>query len=128
MTLRMHLVALALLGACVGVSAQTGSTGATGATGAAANPGGAGASGPADPADANRDGFVSRQEFMDHMGATWDSHHSRMMRSDQQMRRDMMDRHQYSTFRGQMWGAPGRSSNPDPGQIGGQGGASTGNR
>ena len=75
------------------------------------------------PADANRDGVVSRQEFLDHMGKTWDDRHSRMMRTDPGMKAGMMDHRQYRVFShgmmGPMEGRPGRSPNPDPGQIGG---------
>ena len=75
------------------------------------------------PADANKDGFVSRQEFMDHMGKTWDEHHARMMQGDPKMKKDMMDSRQYGTFSrgmmGPMSGTPSQSPNPDPGKIGG---------
>jgi hypothetical protein len=75
------------------------------------------------PADANRDGVVSRQEFLDHMGKTWDDRHSRMMRTDPGMKAGMMDHRRYRAFShemmGPMTGQPGRSPNPDPGQVGG---------
>ena len=71
-----------------------------------------------DPAGANKDGFVSRQEFLDQMGKVWDEGHARMMKSDKKMRPGMMDRGQYSTFRGQM--SETSRPNPDPGKnVGG---------
>lgn len=78
------------------------------------------------PADANQDGLVSRQEFMNYMGKTWNDRHSRMMRADPGMKAGSMDHRQYRAFTHEMMGAmagrPGRSPNPDPGQIGGGGG------
>lgn len=75
------------------------------------------------PADANKDGFVSREEFVDHMGTTWDEHHTRMMQADPKMKKGMMDQRQYDTFSqgmmGPMSGPPANSPNPNPGLIGG---------
>ena len=62
-------------------------------------------------ADTNKDGMVTRQEFLDHMGKTWDAKHAQMMKTDTTMKGGMMDSKQFTTFVRVMF--------VDPGKIGG---------
>jgi hypothetical protein len=61
-------------------------------------------------ADRNKDGMVTRQEFLDQMARMWDAKHAAMMKTDKTMKAGMMDKKQFISF------AP---SIADPGQIGG---------
>ena len=61
-------------------------------------------------ADSNRDGMITRQEFLDQMAKVWDSKHASMMKSDRTMKPGMMDRRQFSGFAVTLL---------DPGKIGG---------
>ena len=62
-------------------------------------------------ADTNKDGMVTRQEFLDHMARVWDQKHAQMMKTDTTMKADMMDATQFKTFVRVMF--------VDPGKIGG---------
>ena len=62
-------------------------------------------------ADANKDGMVTRKEFMDHMGKMWDDKHAAMMKSDKAMKSGMMDKAQFMSFV--------KSLQDNPGKIGG---------
>ena len=42
------------------------------------------------PADMNKDGIVTRTEYMDYMGKMWDDNHAAMMKSDKMMKKDSM--------------------------------------
>jgi hypothetical protein len=61
-------------------------------------------------ADTNRDGMMTRQEYLDHMARMWDKKHAGMMKSDAMMKPGMMDKPQFMAY------AKGLL---DPGQIGG---------
>lgn len=61
-------------------------------------------------ADRNKDGMVTRQEFLDEMGRQWDAKHAAMMKSDKGMKAGMMDKKQFMSFAGALI---------DPGKIGG---------
>jgi hypothetical protein len=61
-------------------------------------------------ADRNKDGMVTRQEFLDEMGRQWDRKHAAMMKADKGMKAGMMDKKQFMAFAGALI---------DPGQIGG---------
>lgn len=62
-------------------------------------------------ADANKDGMVTRQEFLDQMARVWDQKHAQMMKTDTTMKAGMMDATQFKTFVRVMF--------IDPGKIGG---------
>jgi Ca2+-binding EF-hand superfamily protein len=62
-------------------------------------------------ADVNKDGMVTRQEFLDHMAKVWDDKHAKMMKTDTTMKAGMMDKAQFMTFVRVMF--------VDPGKIGG---------
>ena len=62
-------------------------------------------------ADTNKDGMLTRQEFLDHMGKTWDAKHAQMMKTDTTMKSGMMDSKQFTSFARVMF--------TDPGKIGG---------
>jgi hypothetical protein len=61
-------------------------------------------------ADRNKDGMVTRQEFLDEMARQWDMRHAAMMKTDSKMKAGMMDRKQFMGFAGALI---------DPGKIGG---------
>lgn len=61
-------------------------------------------------ADKNRDGMITRQEYLDHMAAMWDRKHAAMMKADTTMKAGMMNRSQFMAF--------GKAF-LDPGLIGG---------
>ena len=61
-------------------------------------------------ADRNKDGMVTRQEFLDEMARQWDMRHSAMMKADKAMKAGMMDKKQFMSFAGALI---------DPGKIGG---------
>jgi len=60
--------------------------------------------------DKNKDGMVTKQEFLDAMGKLWDDKHAKMMKSDKEMKSGMMSRPQFTRFAKDL---------TDPGQIGG---------
>lgn len=62
-------------------------------------------------ADANKDGTVSKQEYLDMAAKMWDEKHAKMMKTDKAMKTGMMDKTQFMTFV--------RSTFVDPGKIGG---------
>jgi EF hand len=62
-------------------------------------------------ADANKDGMVTRQEFIDAMSKMWDQKHAAMMKTDSKMKAGMMDKAQFMAFARVMF--------VDPGKIGG---------
>jgi hypothetical protein len=62
-------------------------------------------------ADTNKDGMLTRQEFLDHMGKMWDAKHAQMMKTDTTMKSGMMDAKQFASFARVMF--------VDPGKIGG---------
>lgn len=62
-------------------------------------------------ADKNKDGMVTRQEFLDHMARMWDEKHSKMMKADTAMKAGMMNKTQFMAFT--------KSLLDDPGKIGG---------
>jgi len=51
-----------------------------------------------DKLDANKDGMVSRKEFLDAMGKTWDMHMAEAKKSDPMMSRDKMTLQQFLEF------------------------------
>jgi hypothetical protein len=69
------------------------------------------------PADANKDGFVSRQEYMDYHAKMWDTHHGMMMKADKSMKPDMMSMSQYEQYNKSLYLPDGRV---DPGKVGGK--------
>ena len=73
------------------------------------------------PADANKDGIVTRTEYMDHMGRMWDDNHATMMKSDKAMKKDSMNSAQYGQYWRKMTLPDG---SVDPGKIGGGSGNS----
>ena len=48
--------------------------------------------------DANKDGMVSKKEFMDAMAKTWDMHMAEAKKADAKMPRDKMTLQQYLEF------------------------------
>jgi hypothetical protein len=48
--------------------------------------------------DANKDGMVSKKEFMDAMSKTWDMHMAEAKKADAKMPRDKMTLQQYLEF------------------------------
>ncbi len=52
----------------------------------------------ADKIDANKDGMVSKKEFMDAMSRTWDMHMADAKKADPAMPRDKMTLQQYLEF------------------------------
>ena len=52
----------------------------------------------ADKIDANKDGMVSKKEFMDAMSRTWDMHMAEAKKADPKMPRDKMTLQQYLEF------------------------------
>lgn len=60
--------------------------------------------------DKNKDGMVTKQEFLDAMGRVWDDKHAKMMKTDKEMKTGMMSRTQFMRFAKDL---------TDPGQIGG---------
>jgi len=52
----------------------------------------------ADKLDANKDGMVSRKEFMDAMGKTWDAHMAEAKKADPMMPKDKMTLQQFLEF------------------------------
>ena len=52
----------------------------------------------ADRIDANKDGMVSKKEFMDAMSKTWDMHMAAAKKADPAMPRDKMTLQQYREF------------------------------
>ena len=52
----------------------------------------------ADKIDANKDGMVSKKEFMDAMSKTWDMHMADAKKADPAMPRDKMTLQQYLEF------------------------------
>lgn len=61
--------------------------------------------------DTNKDGTVTRKEYLDAMARMWDEKHAKMMKTDTTMKAGAMNRTQFSTFM--------RGSFIDPGKIGG---------
>jgi hypothetical protein len=61
-------------------------------------------------ADKNKDGMVTKQEFLDTMAKMWEDKHAKMMKSDKEMKMGMMTRTQFMKFVKDL---------TDPGQIGG---------
>lgn len=61
-------------------------------------------------ADTNKDGMVTRKEFLDAMAKMWDDKHAKMMKADTTMKAGMMNKTQFMAFSKGMI---------DPGQIGG---------
>lgn len=49
-------------------------------------------------ADKNKDGMISRQEFLDQMGRIWDKKHAEMMKADKSMKAGMMTMAQFKQF------------------------------
>ncbi|MEO7245137.1 MAG: hypothetical protein ABIX12_08315 [Rubrivivax sp.] len=68
-------------------------------------------------ADANKDGSVSRQEYIDYHNKMWDMHHGMMMKSDKTMKADMMTMSQYEKYNKSIYLPDGRV---DPGKVGGK--------
>jgi hypothetical protein len=60
--------------------------------------------------DKNKDGMVTKQEFLDAMSKMWDEKHAKMMKSDKDMKAGMMNKTQFMNFTKDL---------TDPGQIGG---------
>jgi hypothetical protein len=60
--------------------------------------------------DKNKDGMVTKQEFLDAMAKMWDEKHAKMMKADKEMKAGMMSRVQFMRFAKDL---------TDPGQIGG---------
>ena len=52
----------------------------------------------ADKIDANKDGMVSKKEFMDAMGKSWDMHMAEAKKADPKMPKDKMTLQQYLEF------------------------------
>ncbi len=52
----------------------------------------------ADKIDANKDGMVSKKEFMDAMSRTWDMHMADAKKADPKMMKDKMTLQQYLEF------------------------------
>jgi hypothetical protein len=73
------------------------------------------------PADMNKDGIVTRTEYMDYMGKMWDDNHATMMKSDKMMKKDSMNAAQYGTYWRKMTLPDGTV---DPGKVGGGSGNS----
>lgn len=61
-------------------------------------------------ADKNKDGMVTRKEFLDEMARVWDMKHAQMMKNDTTMKTGMMSKAQFMQFGGFLI---------DPGKIGG---------
>jgi hypothetical protein len=61
-------------------------------------------------ADKNKDGMVTRQEFLEEMARLWDMKHGQMMKGDKTMKAGMMNKTQFMQFGAFLI---------DPGQIGG---------
>jgi Ca2+-binding EF-hand superfamily protein len=61
--------------------------------------------------DSNKDGTVTRKEYLDAMARMWDDKHAKMMKTDNTMKAGSMNRAQFTTFM--------RGSFIDPGKIGG---------
>ena len=51
-----------------------------------------------DKVDANKDGMVSKKEFMDAMARTWDMHMAEAKKADPKMMKDKMTLQQYLEF------------------------------
>ena len=51
-----------------------------------------------DKIDANKDGMVSKKEFMDAMARTWDMHMAEAKKADPKMMKDKMTLQQYREF------------------------------
>ncbi len=51
-----------------------------------------------DKVDANKDGMVSKKEFMDAMARTWDMHMAEARKADPKMMKDKMTLQQYREF------------------------------
>lgn len=62
-------------------------------------------------ADVNKDGMVSKKEFLDMAAKMWDDKHAKMMTSDKTMKAGMMDKAQFMSLVRAMF--------VDPGKIGG---------
>jgi hypothetical protein len=62
-------------------------------------------------ADANKDGMVTRQEYLDMAARMWDEKHAKMMKSDPAMKAGMMGKDQFMVF--------ARNVFVDPGKVGG---------
>lgn len=60
--------------------------------------------------DRNKDGMVTKQEFVDTMARLWDERHAKMMAADPGMKVGMMSRSEFMRFARDL---------TDPGQIGG---------
>lgn len=69
------------------------------------------------PADTNKDGFVSRDEYMSYVGKMWDDHHMAMMKTDKTWKKDMMSTMQYGEYWKKMTLPNGMV---DPGKVGGK--------
>ena len=62
-------------------------------------------------ADKNKDGMVTRQEYLDMAARMWDEKHAKMMKTDTGMKAGMMGKDQFMTFVKNVF--------IDPGKIGG---------
>ena len=62
-------------------------------------------------ADVNKDGVVSRQEYLDMAAKMWDEKHGKMMKTDSSMKARMMNKSQFTGFVKNMY--------MDPANIGG---------
>jgi Ca2+-binding EF-hand superfamily protein len=60
--------------------------------------------------DKNKDGMVSKQEFLDAMAKMWDEKHAKMMKAEKDMKAGMMTKAQFMHFTKDL---------TDPGQVGG---------
>ncbi|MEP7283659.1 MAG: hypothetical protein ABI696_16900 [Rubrivivax sp.] len=49
-------------------------------------------------ADTNKDGMVTRKEFLDAMAKMWDDKHAKMMKTDTTMKAGMMNKTQFMAF------------------------------
>lgn len=46
-------------------------------------------------ADTNKDGMITKKEYLDQMAKMWDEKHAKMMKTDTTMKAGMMDMKQY---------------------------------
>ncbi len=64
----------------------------------------------ADVCDTDKNGMVTKKEFVDRMAAMWDKHHATMMKKEPGVKAGMMSKAQFMVFAKNL---------TDPGQIGG---------
>lgn len=48
--------------------------------------------------DTNKDGMITRKEYLDHMARLWDERHAAMMKSDATMKPGMMTHAQFKNY------------------------------